>query len=183
MDRPTLTQYPDRRARPRRIATTVELPRASRISLQAAPRGDGDATMKMLLAAGAAALLFGAALPAMSPAHGLEQVKRLSSEITSGLRDGSLTKKEGETLRLELIRAEVVENHAAGHGYTEKEDRDLDARYAAVEADIHAMKVNADRVSVRRPVPYHRAAHHRRVVHKAAVHRAPVHKAVIVHKK
>ena len=139
--------------------------------------------MKMLLAAGTAALLFGAALPGMSQARGLEQVKRMSSEITAGLRDGSLTKKEGETLRLELIRAEVVENHDAGHGYTDKENQDLANRYAAVEADIHAMKVNDDRVVVRSPVPYHRAVHHRRVVHKATVHRAPVHKAVIVHKK
>jgi hypothetical protein len=139
--------------------------------------------MKMLLAAGTAALLVGAALPQMSQAHSLDQVKRMSSEITSGLRDGSLTKKEGEALRLELIRAEVVENHAAGRGYTDRENRDLDARYAAVEADIHAMKVNDDRVVVSRPVPYHRVVHHRKVVHKAVVHHTASHKTVIVHKK
>lgn len=130
--------------------------------------------MKMLLAAGTAALLFAAALPGISQARGLEQVKRMSSEITSGLRDGSLTKKEGESLRLELIRVEVIENHASHHGYTDKENRDLAARYAAVEAHIHALKTNDDRAVV----------HHRRVVHrKTAVHKKVVHKAVVPHQK
>src|SRR5665213_2560726 len=104
--------------------------------------------MKMLLAAGTAALLFAGVLPGISQARGLEQVKRMSSEITSGHRNGSLTKKEGETLRLELIRAEVVENHDANRGYSDKENRDLAARYAAVEAHIHALKVNDDRVVI-----------------------------------
>ena len=128
--------------------------------------------MKTLLAAGTAALLFGAAAPAVSQAHSLEQVKRMSSEITAGLRDGSLTKKEGETLRLQLINAEVVENHDSRRGYSHKEDQDIDNRYAAVEANIHVLKVNDDRV-----VMHHHVAHHRKPVH----HKAVVHKAAVVH--
>ena len=130
--------------------------------------------MKMLLAAGTAALLFGAAAPCVSQAHSLDQVKRMSSEITAGLRDGSLTKKEGETLRLQMINAEVVENHDARHGYSHKEDQEIDNRYAAVEANIHALKINDDRVVMHHYVAHRRApVHHKAVVHKAAIHKAP----------
>ncbi len=61
--------------------------------------------MKMPLAAGSAALLFCAALPGPSQARGLEQVSGCAARFTAGLRAGSLTRRRGETLRLELIRA------------------------------------------------------------------------------
>ncbi len=53
----------------------------------------------------------------------------------------------------------MVENHDASCGYSDKENQDLANRYAVVEAHIHAMKVNDDRVVIRA-----RAAHHQKVV-------------------
>ena len=99
--------------------------------------------MKMVLAAGMAVLMFGVALPEASQARGNLQVRRLSAQIDRGVHDGSLTRSEARDLRLRLIRVEVLEARDLRHGFTPAETQDLNGRYTAVEADIHAQRTNA----------------------------------------
>jgi len=126
--------------------------------------------MKLFLAAGAAALAVFAVAPlAQAAARYSAETRQLSDQINQGVRDGSLTPSETRTLRLELIDAEVKEAHDTKDGYSKGIDQDITARYAAVAADIHALRINDQRVIIRHPqIVRHRQVHHlvRRPVHK-----------------
>ena len=148
--------------------------------------------MKMFLAAGAACLAVCAIAPqAQAASRYYSEVRQLNNQINLGVKDGSLTPSEARDLRLKLIDAEVKEAHdTRGGTYTPGIDQDLAARYASISADIHAQRINDQRVIIRhkpavRRASVHRPAHHapRRPVH-AVVHKTVVvHKAVAVHKK
>ena len=140
--------------------------------------------MKLFLAAGAAALVVCAGAPqAQAAARYSAETRQLAGQINQGVRDGSLTPSETRTLRLELIAAEVKEAHDTKDGYSKGIDQDITARYAIVAADIHALRINDQRVIIRHPqIVRHRQVHHlvRKPVHKAThktTHRT-IHKPV-----
>ena len=107
--------------------------------------------MKMPLAAAAAALVLCAGLPQVSQARAVIQVRRVSSQISLGLRDGSLTRREARDLRLKLINIELLQAHdMRGGGISKAQTQDVDMRYAALAEQVHAERINARHTAPRR---------------------------------
>ena len=100
--------------------------------------------MKRLLTAAIAASALAAAVPAMAQTYLDNRASQADQRIDAGMRDGSLTVGEADTLRSRLHDIERQQDRYQADGMADWQSRALNRRYDSLSNQIYDMRHNTE---------------------------------------